>query len=97
MDAPEFDFVPDWPEITAARRADARTAVAAAGLLGGERTPVGARVPKALLEAAKARANLTSTTELIEYALSRVALEDDFGGRLLALKGTVPRGTFPDL
>ena len=64
-----------------------------AGLLGGARRPVGARVAEPLLQAAKQRSGLTSTTEVLEYALAKVALEDDFGERLLALKGTVP----PDL
>jgi hypothetical protein len=27
---------------------------------------------------------------VIEYALAKVALEDDYGAKLLALKGTVP-------
>ena len=40
------------------------------------------RVSARLLEAAKRRAHVTSDTELIELALSRMALEDDFGPRL---------------
>jgi hypothetical protein len=43
-----------------------------------------------LLEAAKRRAHVTSDTELIELALSRMALEDDFGPRLLRRKGSLP-------
>ncbi len=31
-----------------------------------------------------------ATTAVIEYALAKVALEDDYGAKLLALKGTVP-------
>ena len=49
-----------------------------------------AEVSAKLLEAAKRRAHVTSDTELIELALSRRALEDDFGPRLLRLKGSVP-------
>jgi len=32
-----------------------------------------------------------SDTELLEYALARVALEDDFGLKLIARQGRVPR------
>lgn len=65
----------------------------AAGLMTGGRSQVGARLPARLLAAAKAKAGLTSTTEVVEYALATVALEDDFGAKLLALAGTVD----PDL
>ena len=74
------------------RRRDSVIAAATeAGLLSGVRGSIGARVPRSLIEAAKARTGLTSTTEVVEYALAKVALEDDFGPKLLALKGTVPK------
>jgi hypothetical protein len=63
----------------------------AAGLLGEAKDArLSGRVSARLLEAAKRRAHVTSDTELIELALSRMALEDDFGPRLLRLKGSVP-------
>ncbi|NTF34121.1 hypothetical protein [Rhizobium skierniewicense] len=63
----------------------------AAGLLGAAKnTRVSGRVPSELIEAAKKRAHVTSDTELLELALSRLALEDDFGVRLVARKGSVP-------
>ena len=63
----------------------------AAGLLGEAKDArLSGRVSARLLEAAKRRAHVSSDTELIELALSRMALEDDFGPRLLRLKGSVP-------
>lgn len=44
-----------------------------------------------LLDAARAQSGIKSDTELLEYALACVALEDDFGEKFLALRGTVPR------
>lgn len=62
-----------------------------AGLLSGEKAVrVSCRVTGTLMEAAARRSGIQSRTELIEYALSKVALEDDYGDRLLALKGSVP-------
>lgn len=63
----------------------------AAGLLNGEPGRIAGRIRRRLLDAAKARSGITSDTELLEYALARVALEDDFGARLVARKGRVPR------
>lgn len=62
-----------------------------AGLLDGVRASVGARIPPGLLEAAKKSACLNSTTEVIEYALSKLALEDEFGAMMLARKGKAPK------
>lgn len=65
---------------------------AAVGLLGGEKTArVGGRVTQELLNAARSASGLRSDTELLEYALSKVALEDDFGVKLLGRKGSIPR------
>ena len=65
-------------------------AAQAEGLLAGENRTVGARVPHELLERAKQRSGISSTTDLVEYALAKVAIEDDFGPRLVARKGTMP-------
>lgn len=63
----------------------------AAGLLGAAKnTRLSGRVPSELIEAAKRRAHVTSDTELLELALSRLALEDDFGARLVIRKGSIP-------
>jgi hypothetical protein len=62
----------------------------AAGLLGDvKNTRVSARLPAGLIEMAKKRAHISSDTELLELALSRLALEDDFGARLVRRKGSV--------
>ena len=61
------------------------------GLLGAKDRTIGGRVPTPLVEAAKARSGIQSDSELLLYALSKVALEDDYGRKLLALKGTIPR------
>lgn len=62
-----------------------------AGLLVGESSRIAARIRKPLIEAARARSGIKSDTELLEYALACVALEDNFGEKLLELRGTVPR------
>jgi hypothetical protein len=63
----------------------------AAGLLGtAKNMRLSGRVPARLIEAAKRRAHVSSDTELLELALSRLALEDDFGTKLVRRKGTVP-------
>jgi len=63
----------------------------AAGLLGSAKdTRLSGRVPSELIEAAKKRAHVTSDTELLELALSRLAIEDDFGARLVGRKGSIP-------
>lgn len=62
----------------------------AVGLLGtAKNTRLSGRVPSELIEAAKKRAHVTSDTELLELALSRLALEDDFGVRLVGRKGSI--------
>jgi hypothetical protein len=63
----------------------------AVGLLGAAKnTRLSGRVPSELIEAAKKRAHVTSDTELLELALSRLAIEDDFGARLVGRKGSIP-------
>lgn len=80
----------DVAEATADRRRATVSAAERVGLFDGDRSPVGARVHKRLIEAAKAQTGLSSTTEVLEYALAKVALEDDFAARLIALKGKIP-------
>jgi hypothetical protein len=64
----------------------------AAGLLGGARSArVAGRVPAELVAAAKKSVGLSSDTDLIEVALARLALEDDFGAKLVRDKGSLPR------
>jgi hypothetical protein len=77
-------------ELVAARRRSVVAAAEAAGLLSGDNGALGARVPHRLVAQAKERSGIGSTTDLVEYALAKVALEDDFGGKLVARKGTIP-------
>ena len=44
-----------------------------------------------LLDAAKKRTWLTSETALLDYALAKVALEDDFGDCFARLRGSVSK------
>ena len=69
-----------WTVIDTARRL---------GLLGGENGRIGGRVRRDLVAAAKQRSGIASDTELLEIALSRLALEDDFGVKLLRRKGAI--------
>jgi hypothetical protein len=65
-----------------------------AGLVGGPKDAViRGRVSRALVKAAKKRAGVSSDTELVELALSNLALADDFGEKFLKRKGS----TDPDL
>ncbi len=64
----------------------------AAGLIGGARSArVAGRVPAGLVAAAKKNTGLSSDTDLIEVALAKLALEDEFGPKLVRNKGTLPR------
>jgi hypothetical protein len=72
------------------RRAVLETAKEA-GLLSGVSGRIAGRIRKNLIDAARARSGIKSNTELLEYALACVALEDDFGRKLLARRGSVPK------
>jgi hypothetical protein len=67
------------------------------GLLGARDRTIGGRVPAPLVEAAKARSGIQSDSELLLYALSKVAVEDDFGRRLVARKGRLSRDVTLDV
>ncbi len=63
-----------------------------AGLLGNAKNArVAGRVSSELIAAAKDRSGLSSDTDVIEIALAKLALEDDFGAKLVRRKGSVPR------
>jgi hypothetical protein len=62
----------------------------AAGYLHGRKSErIGGRVSPRLLSAAMDKSGLRSQAELLEYALAKVALEDDYAAKLLAMKGSV--------
>jgi hypothetical protein len=84
-------------EVTAdrgGRRAAFIRAAEERGLLGSKDRQLGGRFSDALIDEAKRVSGITENTDLLTYALIKVALEDDFGERLLARKGRVPKGTF---
>jgi hypothetical protein len=59
------------------------------GLLGGDNGRIGGRVRRQLVAAAKKKSGIASDTELLQYALAKVALEDDFGVKLVRRKGRI--------
>lgn len=64
----------------------------AAGLLGqAKNARITGRVSAPLVAAAKKRTGITSDTDVIEMALATLALEDDFGAKLVGRKGAVPK------
>lgn len=84
-------------DASASRRHAVVEAAEAAGLLAGSSRSLGARVPRRLVERAKQRSGIASTTDLVEYALAKVALEDDFGRKLVARKGSIPSNSDQEL
>jgi hypothetical protein len=79
----------DANQTASLRRRSVVDTAKAAGLLSGENGRIAGRVRRSLIEAAKARTGIVSDTELLEYALAQVALEDDFGRKLIRRKGRV--------
>lgn len=77
----------------ALRREQIMKAAEEAGLLGAKGTQLGGRFPGALVEEARRVTGFAETTELLTYALAKVAFEDDFGERLVKRKGSIPKGT----
>ena len=85
------DKHPTVRQIVAERRARVLDAAANAGLLTGGRIPIRARVCTKLLQAAKEKSGLEATTDIVEYALAKVAMEDDFAAKLLSRRDHAPR------
>ncbi|WP_245238992.1 hypothetical protein [Methylobacterium platani] len=63
------------------------------GLLDAETHQVGARLPVKLVEQAKRRTGIGSTTDLLAFALANVAVDDDFARVFAEARGTLD----PDL
>ena len=59
------------------------------GLLGEKRARIGGRISPALLEQAKKQTGIQTDTDLIEFALANIALDDDFGQIFEKVRGTV--------
>ena len=64
-----------------------------AGLLKDKSSRIAGRVSRALIEQAKRRTGIESDTDLIEFALASIALEDNFAEVFKASRGKVD----PDL
>lgn len=77
---------------TVSNRVAATLSTAAAiGLTPGNKTKrLSGRAHEELFAAARARSGLDGS-DLLEYALAKVALEDDFAERLLAREGVIDR------
>ncbi|QBE94049.1 hypothetical protein DRN02_010785 [Sphingomonas paucimobilis] len=63
------------------------------GLLHEKSGRIGGRVSSVLVERAKARTGIEADTDLIEFALANIALEDKFAESFRAARGKVD----PDL
>ena len=59
------------------------------GLLQEKSGRIGGRVSPALVEQAKARTGIEADTDLIEFALASIALEDKFAESFKAARGAV--------
>ena len=82
----------DEDECVRARNALALDLAREAGLLGPRKDArIAGRISAALLGAAKRRTRVVSDTELLEIALSRLVLEDDFGRRFVRRKGRISK------
>lgn len=75
--------------IDAARRKAVLSAAEKSGLLGEKSARVGGRISPALLEQAKKQTGISTDTDLIEFALANVALEDGFSEAFDKVRGTV--------
>ncbi|TIO09560.1 MAG: hypothetical protein E5X89_32365 [Mesorhizobium sp.] len=59
------------------------------GLLGDKSTRIGGRISPVLIEKAKKQTGIETDTDLIEFALANVALDDNFGETFRKTRGTV--------
>src|SRR5438128_1089031 len=59
------------------------------GLLSEKGSRIGGRVSPALVRQAKRQTGIETDTDLIEFALATVALEDNFAGAFKESRGTV--------
>ena len=81
------------PDLSTKRFDAVMQAAAQSGLLGEKSKRIGGRISPALLEQAKKHTGNMTDTDLIEFALANVALDDDFGSTFRETRGTVD----PDL
>ncbi len=77
------------PVISKARFDAVMLAVEQSGLLGGKSGRIGGRVSPALARQAKLQAGIATDTDLIEFALATVALEDNFAESFKQPRGKI--------
>ncbi|WP_292066078.1 hypothetical protein [Mesorhizobium sp.] len=102
--APQQRFVPKKKRVRSSIRNDAgkempgeqkfvvRQTLRAAirlGLIGSKDERITARLSHALIEQAKRQTGIKGDTELLEFALANVALEDNFAATMNKLAGTI--------
>lgn len=75
--------------IDPARRKAVLAAAEKSGLLGEKSARIGGRISPALLEQAKKQTGISTDTDLIEFALANVALQDEFSKAFDTVRGTV--------
>lgn len=75
--------------IDPARHKAVLSAAEKSGLLGEKSARIGGRISPALLEQAKKQTGISTDTDLIEFALANVALEDEFSNAFDKVRGTV--------
>jgi predicted transposase YdaD len=63
-----------------------------AGLLRGKEGRIGGRVSPVLVRQAKRQTGIEADTDLIEFALATVALEDNFAQAFKASRGKIDAG-----
>jgi hypothetical protein len=74
---------------TAVRFEAVMKAAKESGLLGEKSTRISGRISPALVEQAKRQTGIETDTDLIEFALASVALDDDYGAVFEKIRGTV--------
>ncbi|MBB3138837.1 outer membrane protein W [Rhizobium pisi] len=100
---PTEKIIPAAPRVAATAARKARTgdvtvkarisavmeAAEHSGLLGEKSKRIGGRISSALVEQAKKHTGIETDTDLIEFALASVALEDKFAETFRKTRGTV--------
>lgn len=85
--------MPGSPSPTQPHVAAVIAAARRCGLLEEKSGRIGGRISPALVEQAKARTGISTDTDLIEFALANIALEDRFVDRFRDARGRID----PDL
>jgi hypothetical protein len=77
------------PEVRAAQVSAVIRAAERSGWLTGKDSRIGGRVSQALVEQAKKRTGIETDSDLIEFALANIALEDKFAEVFKESRGKV--------